>query len=102
MISRWSLSGKGDEDLDGYNACEDEEDMFGSLTRCSQGALDSNANVFGDFTAVLLYLWEYLNAHKNLLKTLFQRLDPKVAAKTWRKGGSFHHSISTCKPFTFR
>jgi hypothetical protein len=25
MISRWSLSGKGDEDLDEYNAGEDEE-----------------------------------------------------------------------------
>jgi hypothetical protein len=37
MISRWSLSGKGKEDLDGYNAGEDEEDVFGSLTRCSQG-----------------------------------------------------------------
>jgi len=47
MISRWSLSGKGDEDLDGYNAGEDEEDVFGSLMCCSQGALDSHANFWG-------------------------------------------------------
>jgi hypothetical protein len=101
MISRWSLSGKGDEDLDGYNAGEDEEDVLGSLTCCSQGALNSRANFWGTSQPYILYLWEYLNAH-DLLKTSFQRLDPKVAAKKWREGGSFHHSISNCKTFTFR
>ncbi len=101
MISRWSLSGKGDEDLDGYNAGEDEEGVFGSLTCCSQGAFNSRAIFLGTSQPYLLYLWEYLNAH-DLLKTSFQHLDPKVAAKKWREGGSFHHSISTCKTFTFR
>jgi hypothetical protein len=43
LIGHWSLSGKGDEDLDGHGA--DKED-FGSL-RCSQGALDSRANFLG-------------------------------------------------------
>ena len=85
MISRWSLSGKGDEDLDGYNAGEDEEDVFGSLTHCSQGALDSRANFLGTSQPYILYLWEYLNAH-NLLKTSFQCLDLKVAAKNGGKG----------------
>jgi len=33
MILRWSLSGKGNEDLYGYNAGEDEEDVFGSLMK---------------------------------------------------------------------
>ena len=101
MSSRWTLSGKGDEDLDGYNAGEDEEDVFGSLTCCSQGALNSRASFLGTSEPYILYLWEYLNAH-NLLKTLFQCLDPKVATKKWREGGSFHHSISTCNTFTFR
>ena len=48
MISQWSLSGKGDEDL--YE-CDDGEDedmhVFGSLKHCSQGALDSRANFLG-------------------------------------------------------
>ena len=86
MISpRWSLSGKGDVDLDGYNAGEDEEDVFGSLSRCSQGALGSHANFLGTSQPYILYLWEYLNAH-DLLKTSFQHLDPKVAAKNGGKG----------------
>ena len=86
MISpRWSLSGKGDVDLDGYNAGEDEEDVFGSLMHCSQGALDSHANFLGTSQPYILYLWEYLNAH-DLLKTSFQHLDPKVAAKNGGKG----------------
>jgi hypothetical protein len=85
ICPRWSLSGKGDEDLDGYNAGEDEEDVFGSLTRCSQGALDSRANFWGTSQPYILYLWEYLNAH-DLLKTSFQHLDPKVAAKNGGKG----------------
>ena len=85
MISQWSLSSKGDEDLDGYNAGEDEKDVFGSLTRCSQGALDSHANFGGTSQSYILYLWEYLNAH-DLLKTSFQRLDPTVAAKNGGKG----------------
>jgi hypothetical protein len=85
MISRWSLSGKGDEDLDGYDAGEDEEDEFGSLTHCSQGALDSHANFLGTSQPYILYLWEYLNVH-DLLKTSFQRLDLNVAAKNGGKG----------------
>jgi len=59
MVSRWSLCGKGDEDLDGYNTGEDEEDVFGSLTRCSQGALDSRAKFLGTSQPYILYLWEY-------------------------------------------
>ena len=74
-------------DLDGYNAGEDEEDVFGSLTRCSQGALDSRANFWGTSQPYILYLWEYLNAH-DLLKTTFQSMDPTVAAKNGRKGVS--------------
>ncbi len=79
LIGRWLLSGKGDKDLDGHTA---DKDMFGSL-RCSQGALDSCANFLGTLQPYILYLWEYLDAH-NLLKTSFQRLDTKVAA---RNGG---------------
>ena len=86
MISRWSLSGKGDEDLDEYGAGEDEDlNVFGSLNCCSQGALDSCAIFWGTSQPYILYLWEYLNAH-DLLKTSFQRLDPKVAAKNGGKG----------------
>jgi hypothetical protein len=47
MISRWSLSSKGDEDLDEYEAGEDEDmHVFGSFKRCSQGALDIRAIFF--------------------------------------------------------
>ncbi len=67
LIGRWSLSGKGDEDLDGHGA--DEED-FGSL-RCSQGALDSCANFLGTSQPYILYLWEFLDVH-DLLRTSFQ------------------------------
>ncbi len=84
MIGRWSLSGKGDEDLDEYDA-DEENNNFGNMSRCSQGALDSQANFLGTSQPYILYLWEYLNAH-NLLKTLFQRLDPKVATKNGGKG----------------
>jgi hypothetical protein len=76
MISRWSLNGNGDEDLDEYNAGEDE-DMY--------GALDSRANFLGTSHPTILYLWEYLNAH-DLLKTSFQHLDVKVATKNGGKG----------------
>ena len=76
MISRWSLNGNGDEDLDEYNAGEDE-DMY--------GALDSRANFLGTSQPYILYLWEYLNAH-DLLKTSFQHLDVKVATKNGGKG----------------
>ncbi len=72
LIGRRSLSGKGDEDLENNN--------LGNLSCCSQGALDSQANFLGTSQPYILYLWEYLNAH-DLLKTSFQRLDPKVAAK---------------------
>jgi hypothetical protein len=81
LIGRWSLSGKGDEDLDGHTA---DEDMFGSL-RCSQGALDSRANFLGTSQPYILYLWEYLDAC-DLLKTSFQQLDTKVAARNGGKG----------------
>ena len=48
MISRWSLSGKGDEDLDKYGAGEDEDlNVSESLKRCSQSKLDSCANFWG-------------------------------------------------------
>jgi hypothetical protein len=48
MISRWSLSGMGDEDLDEYDAGEDEDlHVFGSLKHCSQGTLDSRTNFGG-------------------------------------------------------
>ena len=67
------------------NTDEDEEDVFGSLTYCSQGALDSRANFLGTSQPYILYLWEYLNVH-DLLKTSFQRLDPQVAAKNGGKG----------------
>ncbi len=79
MIGWWSLSGKGDEDLDKYDA-NDKNNDFGNLSRCSQGALDRRANFWGTSQPYILYLWEYLNAH-NLLKTSFQCLDPMVAAK---------------------
>ncbi len=85
LIGRWSLSGKGDEDLDGHTA---DEDVFGSL-RCSQGALDSHANFLGTSQPYILYLWEYLDAH-DLLKTSFQQLDTKVAA---RNGGNGYLSV---------
>ncbi len=81
LIGRWSLSGKGDEDLDGHTA---DEDNFGSL-HCSQGALDSRANFLGTSQPYILYLWEYLDAH-DLLRTSFQRLDEKVAARIGGKG----------------
>ena len=80
MISRWSL--------DEYDAGEDEDmHVFGSLKCCSHGALDSCANFLGTSQPYILYLWEYLNVH-DLLKTSFQRLDPKVAAKNGGKGVS--------------
>jgi hypothetical protein len=83
LIGRWSLNGKGDEDLDGHTA---DEDNFGSL-RCSQGALDSRANFLGTSQPYILYLWEYLDAHDLLsLRTSFQRLDEKVAARNGGKG----------------
>jgi len=48
MISRWSLGGMGDEDLDEYDAGEDEDlHVFGSLKHCSQGTLDSRTNFGG-------------------------------------------------------
>jgi hypothetical protein len=81
LIGRWSLSGKGDEDLDGHRA--DEED-FGSLC-CSQGALDSRANFLGTSQPYILYFWEFLGAH-DLLRTSFQRLNGKVAARNGGKG----------------
>ena len=59
MIGCWSLSGNGDEDLDGHTG---DEDNFGSLY-CSQGKLDSRANFLGTLQAYILYLWEYLDAH---------------------------------------
>ncbi len=43
LIGWWSLSGKGDEDLDGYDA-DEKKDNFGNSICCSQGALDSQAN----------------------------------------------------------
>ncbi len=67
-----------------YDANE-ENNNFGNLSHCSQGALDSQANFLGASQPYILYLWEYLNAH-NLLKTSFQCLDPKVAAKNGGKG----------------
>ena len=39
------------------NTDEDEEDVFGSLTYCSQGALDSRANFLGTSQPYILYLW---------------------------------------------
>jgi hypothetical protein len=48
----------------------------------------------GTFQPYILYLWEHLNA-QDLLKTLFQRLDPKVAAKN---GGKRVPSIICCLP----
>jgi len=81
LIGRWSLSGKGDEDLDGHTA---DEDNFGSL-RCSLGALDSRANFLGTSQPYILYLWEYLDVH-DLLRTSFQRLDEKVATRNGGKG----------------
>jgi hypothetical protein len=77
----WSLSGKGDEDLHGYNAVEEKNDL-GNL---SQGMLDSGANVLGASHPYILYLWEYLNAH-DLLKMSFQHLEPKVANRNRGKG----------------
>jgi hypothetical protein len=92
LIGWWSLSGKGEEDLDKYDA-DDEIDDFGNLSCCSQGALDSRANFLGTSRPYILYLWEYLNEH-DLLKTLFQRLDPKVAVKNGGKGvPSIIHSL---------
>jgi hypothetical protein len=81
LIGCWSLSGKGDEDLDGQTA--DKED-FGSL-RCSQGALDSRADFLGTSQPYILYLWEYLDTH-DLLRTSFQQLDGKVATRNGGKG----------------
>jgi hypothetical protein len=81
LIGHWSLSGKGDEDLDGHTA---DKDNFGSL-RCSQGALDSRANFLDTSQLYILYLWEYLDAH-DLLRTSFQRLDEKVATRNGGKG----------------
>jgi hypothetical protein len=36
LIGWWSLSGKGDEDLDEYDA-DNKNNNFGNLSRCSQG-----------------------------------------------------------------
>jgi hypothetical protein len=84
LIGWWSLSGKGDEDLDEYDA-DEANNNFGNLSHCSQGALDSWANFLGTSQPYILYLWEYLNAH-DLFKTSFQRLDLKVATKNGGKG----------------
>ncbi len=84
MIGWWSLSGKGDDDLDEYDA-DKEKDNFGNLSCCSQGALDSWANFLGTSQLYILYLWEYLNV-QDLLKTSFQHLFPKVPAKNRGKG----------------
>jgi hypothetical protein len=84
LIGRWSLSGKGDEDLDEYDA-NDKNDNLMNLSCCSQGAIDSQANFLGTSQPYILHLWEYLNAH-DLLKTSFQCLDPKVVAKNGGKG----------------
>jgi len=81
LIGHWSLSGKGDEDLDGHTA---DEDNFGRL-HCSQGALDSRANFLGTSQPYIIYLWEYLDAH-DLLRTSFQQLDEKVATRNGGKG----------------
>ncbi len=67
LIGRWSLSDKGDEDLDGHTA---EEEDFGSL-HCSQGALDSHANFLGTSQLYILYLWKFLDVY-DLLRTSFQ------------------------------
>ena len=80
LIGCWSLSGKGDEDLDGHTA---DEDNFGSL-RCSQGALDSRANFLGTSQSYILYLWEYLDVH-DLLRTSFQQLSEKVHHSLWQR-----------------
>jgi hypothetical protein len=79
LIGWWLLSGKGDEDLGKHDA-DDKNNNFGNLSRCSQGALDSQANFLGTSQLYILYLREYLNVH-DLLKTSFQCLDPKVVAK---------------------
>jgi hypothetical protein len=84
LFGWWSLSNKGDEDLDGYDA-DEEKDNFGNLSHCSQGALDSWANFLGTCQPYILYLQEYLNVH-DLLKTSFENLDPKVTAKNGGKG----------------
>jgi len=81
LIRCWSLSGKGDEDMDGHRA---DKYNFGRL-HCSQGALDSYANFLGTSQLYILYLWEYLYAH-DLLRTFFQRLDEKIAARNGGKG----------------
>ncbi len=70
LIGRWSLSGKGDEDLDEYDA-DNKNDNLRNLSRCSQGAIDSWVNFLGTSQPYILYLWEYLNAH-DLLQTSFQ------------------------------
>jgi hypothetical protein len=46
LIGWWSLSGKGDEDLDKYDA-DDKNDDFGNWSRCSHGARYSQANFIG-------------------------------------------------------
>jgi hypothetical protein len=55
LIGQWSLSGKGDEDLDEYDA-DDKNNNFGNLSRCSQGAIDSRANFLGTSQRYILYL----------------------------------------------
>jgi hypothetical protein len=64
LIGRWSLSGKGDEDLDGHTA---DQDYFSSLC-CSQGALDSRVNFLDTSQLYIIYLWEFLDVH-DLLRT---------------------------------
>ncbi len=56
LIGWWSLSSKGDEDLDEYDA-NDKNDIFGNLSHCSQGAIDSRANFLGTSQLYILYLW---------------------------------------------
>jgi len=80
-IAAWIAPLNFIEDLDGHTA---DEDNFGSL-RCSQGALESHANFLGTSQPYILYLWEYLDAH-DLLRTSFQWLDEKVAARNGGKG----------------
>jgi hypothetical protein len=78
MIGGWTQSGMGDEDID---FSEDNEEEHGSLKRCSQGALDSRANFLGTSQHYILYFWEFLLDNYDLLKTSFQRLNDKVAAR---------------------
>ena len=55
MLGWWSLSGKGDKDLDEYDAGE-EMDTLESLVCCSQGALDNCVNYLGTSGSYILFL----------------------------------------------